>query len=289
LIFFVFSSCPFVGSNDFEVSCMRLTCLFAAGLLMAGCAAHAGDHKSSSTARAAAASQPASVDDVASSANGGEAIPLKWTTLKLDGDLRPLIRVAKAGESAEFAFKLKVKGDGESRTLYFGEMRNGDDQLVPVIGTRNGQQYKIVKLRQQWGADQWRGVFSGPTSSDVWGVLDQSDTDEDGNPDDSNMTDEVTLVRSEDGGRTFQLAQLRKPCRKATFADIVMARNGHGRVTLSLAEDCGKFKMGLYHYRTTDGGKSFQRPQFEADGTRPADDVPDDEQPMSGDQSASAR
>lgn len=268
---------------------MRLTCLFTAGLLMVGCAAQAGDHKSSSNARAAAASQPASADDVSASASNGEAIPLKWTTLKLDGDLRPLIRVAKAGESAEFAFKLKVKGDGDAHTLYFGEMRNGDDQLQPLIGIRNGQQYKVVKLRQEWGNDQWRGVFSGPKSSDIWGVLDQSDTDEDGNPDDSGQTDEVTFAHSDDGGKTFHVATLHKPCHKATFADLVMARNGHGRVTLSLAEDCGKFKMGLYHYRTTDGGKSFQRPQFEADNTKPADDVPDEEQPMSGDQSASAR
>jgi hypothetical protein len=271
-----------------EVCCMRFTCLFTAALLITGCAASAGDHKSSSTARAAAASQPASADD-ASPSNAGEAIALNWTTLKLDGDLRPLIRVAKAGESTEFAFKLKVKAGGEPRTLYFGEMRNGDDQLLPVLGTRTGSQYKIVKLRQDWGSDQWRGVFAGPKSSDVWGVLDQADEDDEGNKDDSNMTDAVTLVRSEDGGRTFQIATLHKPCRKATFTDLVMARNGHGRVTLSLAEDCGKFKMGVYHYRTTDGGKSFQRPQFEPDNTKPADDVPDEEQPMSGDQSASAR
>ena len=262
---------------------MRLTWFMAATLLMAGCAAHAGD-------RQAAASQPSASDDAPSTRAAGEAIALKWTTLKLD-DVRPLIRVAKAGESAEFAYKLKVKGNGtaggDGRTLYFGEMRNGDDQFMPVVGTRNGQQYKIVKVESEWGYDQWTGVFSGPRPGDVWAVLDQGDDSAEGVH--VNRTDEVTLVRSADGGRTFQVATLRKPCHKAAFNDLVMSRDGHGRVTLSLGEDCGKFKMGLYHYRTTDGGKSFQRPQFEADNTKPAEEVPDEEQPMTGDQSAAAR
>ena len=165
-------------------------------------------------------------------------------------------------------------------------MRNADDQFLPVLGTRNGQQYKVVKLREAWGADQWHGVFSGPRPADVWGVLDQASDDQGG---DDDKADDVTLVRSTDAGHTFQVAALRKPCPKAAFADLVMARNGHGRVTLSLAEDCGRFKMGLYHYRTTDGGRTFQRPQFEPDQTHPAEDVPDDEQPATGDQSASAR
>ena len=47
-------------------------------------------------------------------------------------------------------------------------------------------------------------------------------------------------------------------------------------------EDDASLKPGLYHYRTTDGGRTWTAPQFEPNGTRPADDVPEDEQPGQG-------
>jgi hypothetical protein len=246
---------------------MRWSCLLIAGLL-AGCTVHG--------------TGSVTVAKDASTAPSGDVVPVAWTTVKLD-DAKPLIRMAKAGETAQFSFKLKLPNADHS--IYFGEIQNGDEQLVPIVGTRNGQQYRVVKLEKEWGYNQWRTVLSGPHPAELWGLLDQANDDQSGDT----LTDEVAFVHSTDGGKTFQVGTLHKPCRKATVADLVMAKNGRGRITLSLGEDCGKLKAGLYHYRTSDGGKTFHSPQYEPDNTNPAEDVPDDEQPTQGTLSASAR
>lgn len=245
---------------------MRWSCLLIAGLLF-GCAAHP--------------TAPVAAEKDSPTPPSSEPLPLTWTTVKFE-DAKPLIRLEKAGESAQFTFKLKIGG---GQQIFFGELQNGDEQLVPIIGLKNGQQFKVVKVEKEWGYDQWRSVLSGPHAGEAWGLLDQADEDQSGD----NLAEEVTFVHSTDSGKTFQVATLHKPCKKAAFADLVMAKNGRGRITLSLTEDCGKLKSGLYHYRTTDGGKTFQRPQFEADATTPGEEVPEDEQPTQGTLSASAR
>jgi len=35
-------------------------------------------------------------------------------------------------------------------------------------------------------------------------------------------------------------------------------------------------QAGYYHYRTSDGGKTWRGPEHELDGMLPADDAPDD-------------
>jgi len=79
---------------------------------------------------------------------------------------------------------------------------------------------------------------------------------------------------------TFELTVFTKPCKLATFFDFAMDRDGHGRASVSLDADCGEHKAGLYHYETTDDGKTWSRePRYEPDAMIRADDVPDDEQP----------
>jgi hypothetical protein len=207
------------------------------------------------------------------------SIAIHWTQVFVD-DFQPLMKLERGGENTEFSFKLSLGQDGD-RVLYFGEIKNSDDQLMPVIAQRNGKHYVAVKMKKDWGSDQWQNVLYGTHDGEIWGLFDQSE---------ENQTRDVTLLHSQDEGRSFQLAVLPKPCKDATFYDFVMAKDGSGRLTLALAKDCGpKIKAGLYHYRTTDGGQTWSRPQFEPDATQPADDVPDDEQPGQGQMAASAR
>jgi hypothetical protein len=105
----------------------------------------------------------------------------------------------------------------------------------------------------------------------VWGVLDTAAGETRPN---------FVLAHSTDGGTTFALREIHKPCKLALFTDFTMSRTGIGRVTLSLDTDCGSNKAGLYHYETTDHGKTWSKsPRYEPDAMIHADPVPEDEQP----------
>src|SRR5437763_94350 len=82
---------------------------------------------------------------------------------------------------------------------------------------------------------------AGPGPREIWGGLDTVA---------GSSRPRFALAHSADGGETFELVVFRKPCRLATFFDFAMDREGHGRATLSLDSDCGKYKAGLYHYET---------------------------------------
>jgi hypothetical protein len=209
-----------------------------------------------------------------------DTIPIIWTQITLN-NFQPLIKLQQAGDSTEFSFKLSTGQEGD-RVLYFGEIKNGDDQLMPIVAQRAGKQFVAVKMQKTLGYDQWQQVVSGPRNDEIWGFFDQSE---------ENQTHEMTLIHSLDGGQTLRLAVMRKPCKEATFYDFVMAKNGSGRLTLGLAKDCNSgIKAGLYHYKTTNGGLTWSRPEYEPDATQPSEDVPDDEQPSEqGQMSALAR
>jgi hypothetical protein len=229
----------------------------ALALCMAGCASHAD-----STARTP----------------GGKAstglLPIKWSTVSAS-DAQPLLKLRSGTDAVNLSYKLRPPR--VERPTYFGEIENIDGQTMPIVVIRGpGGQLTALRLETEWSYDQWQQVLAGPAAGEIWGVLDQ--------PEDS-RADELLLAHSRDSGKTWQLGLIRRPCAQAAFYDMLMSPDGHGRVTLSLETDCEDdptLKPGLFHYRTSDGGRTWTAPQFEPSGTRPADDVPDEEQPGQG-------
>jgi hypothetical protein len=166
-----------------------------------------------------------------------------------------------------------------TQTIYFGELdtyANDDDEepssAVPIIAVRDGEAWRALPLGGPGFVDAgWKYVGAGPGPREIWGGIDTVA---------GGSRPRFALVHSTDGGETFELIAFRKPCRLATFFDFAMDRDGHGRATLSLDSDCGKYKAGLYHYETSDDGKTWSaEPRYEADAMIRADDVPEDEQP----------
>lgn len=195
-------------------------------------------------------------------------MPLSKTPIRLD-DAVPLVKHRKPGDALNIGFKL-----GRplvEHTLYFGELTNEDDLAIPIVAvSKNGQLHGIL-FENEWSGNGWQRVVAGPHRGEIWGALDHLEED---------LGWDLVLAHSTDSGKTWRLGALRKVCYVAELYDIVMAENGNGRVTLRLASDyTDKLKAGLYHYVTTDGGKSWSAPQYEADSTVPADEVPEDQQP----------
>jgi len=170
-----------------------------------------------------------------------------------------------------------------NETVYFGEADQFDSDedktpaaAMPLIAIKAGPVWKAVPLTGYGLTDAgWKYVGAGPAPHEVWGVLDTSAGDTRPN---------FVIAHSTDGAQTFKLQVFRKPCKLATVSDFAMSRSGVGRVTLSLDTDCGSNKAGLYHYATTDHGKTWSKPpKFEPDAMIRSDPVPDEEQPDQAD------
>jgi hypothetical protein len=164
-------------------------------------------------------------------------------------------------------------------TVYFGEADaydSDDDKTpvgsIPIIAQHVGSQWKAVPVAGPGLADAgWKYVAGGPGPREVWGVLDTSAGDSQA---------DFVVAHSVDGAMSFSLQKFHKPTKLAAVYDFAMSRRGQGRVTLSLDTDTGHNKAGLYHYRTSDDGKTWSNmPEYEPDAMVRADTVTDDEQP----------
>ncbi len=194
-------------------------------------------------------------------------------------DAKPLAELTPGDLQANLTDKLSPPQTAD-HPVYFGEVDeyDGPDEdakltsSLPVLAERDGATWRAVPVVGPGLADTgWKYVGSGPAPLEAWGVLDT--TVGDGGP-------TVVLAHSTDGGASFQLSALAKPCPQASLSDFSMTRDGRGRVTLSLDEAVGRSRPGLYLYETDDGGRTWSvRPRFEPDGMTRADAVPDDEQP----------
>lgn len=188
----------------------------------------------------------------------------------METESQPLIKLRPTGSTVDLVYKLRPPR--VDRAFYFGELENNDKQTLPIIVIKDSGHIQALRLEKEWASDRWQQVVAGPRVGEVWGVLDQV-KDERG--------EDFALVHTTDNGKTWQIGVIHKPCEAASFADMVMAKNGRGRFTLNLDADCEenpKLKAGLYHYRTTDGGKTWSTPEFEPDATHPAEEVPEEEQ-----------
>ena len=207
-------------------------------------------------------------------------LPIQWITIS-QSESQPLIKLRPSGTTIDLAFKLKTPL--ADHLFYFGEMENNDQQMMPFVAIKENGRMQALRLEKEWGSDRWTMVCAGPNAGEVWGVLDQPKDD---------PGDTFSLVHSADGGKSWQVGSIHKPCDAAGFVDLVMAKNGKGRFTLMLDADCpsnAKLKAGLYHYRTTDGGKTWAAPEYEPDATRPAEEVPEEEQINQGQTAAALR
>ena len=197
-------------------------------------------------------------------------------------DAKPLADLTPGDLQANLTDKLSPP-QTTGNAVYFGEVDEydgpGDDakllSALPILATKDGDAWRAVPVVGPGLADtDWRYVGAGPAAREVWGVLDTAVGD--GGAD-------FFLAHSTDGGATFTLSALRKPCPQAAVSDFAMARDGRGRVTLSLDETVGRARPGLYHYETADDGRRWSaRPRFEPDSMTRADAVPDEEQPDVG-------
>jgi hypothetical protein len=192
-------------------------------------------------------------------------------------DAIPLSRLAV--DDLEVNLTDKLAPPATTETVYFGELDDfGNDpdndepiEALPIIAVRNGGSWMAVPLAGEGMRDAgWHYVGAGPGPKEIWGAIDTVAGD---------SRSSFVLAHSTDGGTTFEMTVFHKPTRKAEFFDFAMSADGHGRATVSLDADSGPHKAGLYHYQTTDDGKSWSVPIYEPDAMKRADQVPDDEQP----------
>ncbi len=198
------------------------------------------------------------------------------TTVKLS-DCVPLSTLQNENHSAVFTDKLTPPLATE--TTYFGEIdeMNSDVQdkptaALPIIAHHGGTEWTAMPLSGEGLTDGgWRYVGAGPRGKEISGAIDTAAGE---------SRPSFVLVHSVDGGETFELTVFHKPCKLAEFFDFTMSRDGHGQATLSLDSDCGPHKAGLYHFETTDDGKTWSTDaRYEPDAMIRADNVEDDEQP----------
>lgn len=163
-----------------------------------------------------------------------------------------------------------------TRTVYFGQFETYDDDdevktSVPVLARRDGTKVFGLPVRSDMKANEtWAYVAGGPTKTEMWGIVDANLDD---------VTDDLLLVHSGDGGRSFAVQRLHKPHPAAQFDSFSMSREGAGRVSVYLARaDAGPRGAGYYHYRTKDGGRTWSRAQYEHDSMLPAQEVPDSDE-----------
>jgi len=161
--------------------------------------------------------------------------------------------------------------------LYFGELDLYDDtdedpvNTVPIIATKNQDAWSALPLAADGLPNPgWKFVGAGPTKKEIWAGLDTVIGD---------PGPVFLLAHSMDGGETFSLQSIKKPVTRCEFFDFAMNADGHGRATVSLDKATNGKGPGLYHFDTTDGGKSWNAARYEPDAIERADPVPDDEQP----------
>jgi hypothetical protein len=173
----------------------------------------------------------------------------------------------------------KLSPPQSADNIYFGELdtyADPDDEkpaaAVPIIATKMAGAWSALPLGGEGLKNAgWRYVGSGPGPREIWGALDTAA---------GATRSEFVLAHSTDGGATFALSVFHKPCKLAEFFDFAMSRDGRGRASVSLDTDCGEHKAGIYHFETTDDGKTWNpEPRYEPDAMVRADNVSDDEQP----------
>jgi hypothetical protein len=197
--------------------------------------------------------------------------------------LEPAIRMSSATPYAklqtddgdvQLGTKLQLARGG---TIYFGAINTYDEDenvnsSIPIIARLNDGKWKMLRIDDKRLHDaDWSYVAAGPHRGEIWGMLDRTL--------DAKQPD-LLIAHSTDGGSMFTLTALHKPNEVADFDSFCLGPDGNGRLTLyASGADESVDRPGFYHYRTTDGGRTWTGPSYEADAMSPGEDVPDEEQP----------
>jgi hypothetical protein len=192
-------------------------------------------------------------------------------------DSLELAKLLRADEQPNLTHKLALARSG---TIYFGELDTYDDDdhvqtSAPMIARKSAGKWQGIRIDDtRLKNAAWSFVGAGPNRGEIWGALDQSVEDS------KDLQADVLVAHSTDGGKTFRLIALHKPEASATFDSLCIGPDGHGRLTMYLpGDDEAIARPGFYHFRTSDFGRSWQTPRYEADALSAAHDVGDDEQP----------
>ena len=150
--------------------------------------------------------------------------------------------------------------------MVFGLVRNDARKISsPVILRKTAAGWKISEL-MELPQHEFIRVAAISARHEIWGIFDNADSN----------APQLSLIRSVDGGATWQYqVAVKKPHPDADYEGFALAGNGEGRLSMHLDEDSGGVAHGTYHYRTTDGGKTWMGPRIEADDAVAADDVGD--------------
>ena len=152
--------------------------------------------------------------------------------------------------------------DVTTPVLFADASNDKNDTSAPVILKKIDDKWRILELTDA-GDQEW--VYAGACGPrhELWGILDSAA---------ENAAPQLTLMRSMDEGLSWQyFTAVRKPTDDAEFIAFTMAANGAGKLTMHLSDDADNIPHGYYDYRTTDGGKTWTGPAFEADDMTDAD------------------
>jgi hypothetical protein len=153
--------------------------------------------------------------------------------------------------------KFRCEGSGGLQKLIFGDLRSEDGECQPALLEKSGGRWAALTLQDpqldQYG---WEYVASDNDGNQLVAVLD-CQVEAPGW--------DLVLVASVDGGHTWERRTvLRKVSYLDQFHDLVMSRDGKGRLTLLVGNAVpDESKEGLYHYRTADGGRTWTGPYHE--------------------------
>jgi hypothetical protein len=189
------------------------------------------------------------------------AVPLdRFRDENHDVDLRNVLAFEKTGD-VYFGQADTYEGDHETATA-----------TQPLMVAASKGAWLAIDFRDpRLPNAEWQFVASGPAEGEVWGVLDDTLT---------HKGKVILLAHSTDAAVTWSVSAINKPFDSGEYDSFAMDSAGHGRLSIYLAPTSKRpGRAGFYHFRTTDGGKSWSSPEHETDNLDPADDVPSDEDP----------
>jgi hypothetical protein len=196
--------------------------------------------------------------------------PAEPKTLKL-ADAVPLEHFH--ADNTEIDLRQRIAFEGK-RELFFGQsdVYDEDDEVVAtvplIIASTKGVRTAVSIADARLNNAEWQFVASGPKSGEAWGVLDDTVT---------GRGKVVLLAHSTDAGQTWSVSAIDKPFGAGEYDSFSMSADGRGRLTVFVpaTKDDAK-RAGFYHFRTTDGGRTWSRPEHEPDALDPAEPVDPD-------------
>jgi hypothetical protein len=144
-------------------------------------------------------------------------------------------------------------------TLNYHDDENGSMSLVrPVIFRHEPDGWKAIDFNVERFAPgyTWIHVAASREKPNIWAIAHWSS---------EGPGPEVEIIFSGDGGKTWRhIATVPKPNWLSELTCFRMGPDGHGTLVFRRNEDEGG-DIGFYRYQTSDGGKTWSKPEYEQD------------------------